>query len=632
MRKRKTTSPSSSSIDPATAWASDVVAGKIVAGPHVRNAARRHLDDLKRGSKRGIVFDKAAAQRGSDFFCKVLRLAKGKFEGQPFILEPSQAFVIGSLFGWKRKATGLRRFRRAYIEQGKGNGKSPLAAGIGMYCLLADKEPGAEVYAAAAKKDQAMVLFNAAVAMRKQSPALAERLRPSGINPVWNLADLKTGSFFRPISNEDSQSGPLPSCALCDEIHEHRDGTVIELLERGFKSRRQPLLIMITNSGSDRNSVCWEEHIHAVRAAAGNPDLYGKEGEDLGYRGDPEAAAGYDDSFSFVCSLDPGDDPLENPACWVKANPLLDVTIPSAELERAVRQAKQMPGKLNNILRLHFCVWTDADTAWMARSTLEAVLADFDPLAELSGERVYAGIDLSGSQDLTAVAFVAPTGLVERPAADGVGAVMLPTYDAWVEAWTPGDTMRERALRDSAPYDVWADQGWLNAPPGKQIRLDYVAARIAEAASDYRLEAVAYDRYAYRRMEEEFEALGLTVQQFEHPQGGKRRAKLPEELSHSLRFESEKPNGLWMPGSVAALETLIIEQRIRIQRNPVLISAAMSAAIASDPFDNRWFAKNKSTNRIDAIVALAMAVGLAESGLCGPALMSRVAMPEILLL
>jgi phage terminase large subunit-like protein len=160
---------------------------------------------------------------------------------------------------------------------------------------------------------------------------------------------------------------------------------------------------------------------------------------------------GYDDSFSFVCSLDPGDDPLEDPSCWVKANPLLDLTIPSAELERAVRQAKQMPGKLNNILRLHFCVWTDADTAWMARSTLEAVLAEFDPAVELAGERVYAGIDLSGSQDLTAVAFVAPTGLVERPAADGVGSVMLPTYDAWVEAWTPGDTMRERALRDSAP-------------------------------------------------------------------------------------------------------------------------------------------------------------------------------------
>lgn len=276
MRNRKTTSPSSSSTDPATAWASDVVAGRIVAGPHVRNAARRHLDDLKRGSKRGLVFDKDAAQRGIDFFCKVLRLAKGKFEGQPFILEPSQAFIIGSLFGWKRRATGLRRFRRAYIEQGKGNGKSPLAAGIGMYCLLADKEPGAEVYAAAAKKDQAMVLFNAAVAMRKQSPALAERLRPSGINPVWNLADLKTGSFFRPISNEDSQSGPLPSCALCDEIHEHRDGTVTAGLNPMDLKRGVDLAVesIVADLAKNSRKVTSNEEIAQVGRISANGDEF----------------------------------------------------------------------------------------------------------------------------------------------------------------------------------------------------------------------------------------------------------------------------------------------------------------------------------------------------------------------
>ena len=163
-------------------------------------------------------------------------------------LHPSQKFIVGSLFGWK-KADGFRRFRRAYIEQGKGNGETPLAAGIGMYCLVADSEPGAEVYAAASMKSQAMYIFRAAVAMWRQSPALSSRLTPSGGNPIWNLADLKTGSFFRPISTEEGHSGPLPSCALCDEIHEHRDGRVIEMLERGFKSRRQPLLLMITNSG-----------------------------------------------------------------------------------------------------------------------------------------------------------------------------------------------------------------------------------------------------------------------------------------------------------------------------------------------------------------------------------------------
>ena len=148
-KKSQKTPPSNSLVDDAvTAWARSVAAGEIVAGPHVRNAASRHLDDLENGAKRGLKWDWTAADRALRFFPVVLRLAGGKFEGKKFDLHPSQAFKIGSIFGWK-KADGKRRFRRAYIEEGKGNGKSPLAAGIGMYFLLADGEARAEVYAAA---------------------------------------------------------------------------------------------------------------------------------------------------------------------------------------------------------------------------------------------------------------------------------------------------------------------------------------------------------------------------------------------------------------------------------------------------------------------------------------------------
>lgn len=546
-----------------------------------------------------------------EFFTEVLRLAGGRFEGKAFEPHPSQAFIIGSLFGWKHAATGKRRFRRAYIEQGKGNGKSPMAAGIGMYCLLADKESRAEVYAAASKKDQAMVLFRDAVAMRNQSPILVSRLVASGGNPVWNLSDLSTGSFFRAIASEDGQSGPRPSCALCDEVHEHRDGTVIEMLERGFKAREQPLLIMITNSGSDLNSVCWEEHVNAIRAAAGNPALGGLVDEALGYLGDPDAAATYDDTFSFVCSLDPKDRPLDDPTCWVKANPLLGVTQPVAELERAVRQAKAMPGKMNNILRLHFCVWTQSDKAWIARETLEAVLDDFDP-AEFEGEKVYLGADLSGSQDLTALAFMTRTGELHMPTEDG-GQVVKPTFALWIEAWTPGDTIAERASRDKAPYEVWRDRGFLNAPPGRQIRLDFVAARVASVASEYQVAWLAYDRYAYARLADELAAAGVSVPEVEHAQGGKRRGKPPDAVLEAAKYEETKPDGLWMPASLGMLETLILEKRVSIQRNPVLISAMMSAAIEEDAFGNRWLSKRKATNRIDAAVAACMATGVATA-------------------
>ncbi len=617
--KRKIRRGVSSSKDPVTAYAKAVIVGKIIAGPHVRNSCRRHLDDLKYGPARGLTWNEPTdaerenalkseypvegpADRVFAYFTDVLQLAGGQFEGQPFKLEPSQAFIVGSILGWRRK-DGTRRFRRAYVEEGKGNGKSPVAAGMGMYGLTSDDEPRAEIYAAASKKDQAMVLFRDAVAMREQSPKLAERLTPSGGNPVWNLSDAESASFFRPISSDDGQSGPRPHFALCDEIHEHASGKVIEMLERGFKWRRQPLLIMITNSGSDRNSVCWQEHQHAVRVAAGTmtPDEY------FTYVGEVID----DETFSYVCALDKGDDPLEDPKCWIKANPLLGVTIQRDYLASVVRQAKSIPGKLNGIMRLHFCCWTDAEQAWMGRSALEEVLAEFDPLEHV-GKSVYAGADLSGSQDLTALGFCVQTGTVtvEREGKP----LVLPTFDAWVEAWTPRETLAERSLRDQAPYEVWVKGGWLNAVEGRNIRLDFVAARLAEVNAEYQIALVAYDRYAYRKLEDELDALGLTLPQAEHPQGGIRRAKPTEEqLEIAKRTGQEPPQGLWMPGSVLALEELILERRIRLRRSPVLISAMMSAAVEHDPFDNRWFSKRRAVNRIDALVALTMAVGAATA-------------------
>lgn len=461
-------------------------------------------------------------------------------------------------------------------------------AGIGMWCLLADGESRAEVYAAASKKDQAMVLFRDAVAMFQQSPGLVKRLTASGGNPVWNLADLKTGSFFRPISSEDGQSGPRPSCALCDEIHEHRNGTLIELLERGFKWRQQPILVMATNSGSDRQSVCWQEHQHGVRVAAGTKDP----DDSFNFVGEVID----DEAFSFVCGLDPGDDPLEDPSCWEKANPLLGVTVQREYLSSVVRQAKAIPGKLNNILRLHFCVWTDAETAWMARPTLEECLHNFEPESEHSGAPVYVGVDLSATTDLTAIAFVVPTGTIMLPREDG-GMVELPTFDAWVEAWTPADTLTERALRDNAPYDIWVREGHLNASPGRMVRFDFVAARLAEIVGLFEIKSVAFDSYGFRKhFEPELDNLGLTLPLVEHPQGGKKKGA---------------DSGLWMPGSKLALEQLILERRIRLRRSPVLISAMMSAATESDPFGNAWFSKRRAVNRIDPLIALAMAVGAA---------------------
>lgn len=605
-----------SSTDRTTTYAFKVVDGEIIAGPHVRNACQRHLDDRQR---RELRWRADKAERAILFFESKLHLSDGQFEGLPFKSEPSQDFIIGSLFGWYRP-DGFRRFRRAYIEMGKGNGKSPLAGGIGLYGLMVDDEPGAEIYSAGATKDQAGILFRDAVKMVAQSPDLDSRLtRSGGEGRVYNLAYHATGSFFRPVSRETRKtgSGPRPHMALVDELHEHPDGGVVEMLERGFKFRRQPLLVMITNSGSDRNSVCYAEHEWAVKVAAGNPDAP----NDLTYLGQVMD----DSTFSYVCALDgprvengvkiPGDDPLNDPAVWPKANPLLGVTITEEYLAGVVAQAKNIPSKQNNILRLHFCTWTDAASAWLSRETLEPLVHDFEPKL-YHGQPIALALDLSQVRDLTALGAAVKTGEVEVECINKDGEKVIlrkPTFDVWVEAWTPRDTIHARAEHDKIPYPLWVEQGHLHAPPGETISYRHVAQTLVEYDRNFRISMVGYDRYAFRRFEEDVHALGLSLPFVEHPQGGVRKAKPTPEMELAATRAGVHVEGLWFPGSLRLTEEAIYEGRVRFRRNPVLISAMMSAVKETDKWENGWLAKNKSINKIDAAVAVVMAIGCANS-------------------
>lgn len=574
------------STDRTADYARRVLAGEIVAGPHVRNACRRHFDDLEKGHERGLWFDNEAASRAFGYFENVLRLSEGQFEDRPFQLHESQAFILGSIMGWKRE-DGTRRFRRAYVEQGKGNGKSPFAGGIGLYGLTADDESGAQIFAAASRKEQADILFRDAVKMRNKSPALSKRLRTSGgPGREYNLAYVENGSFFRPISKEAGKtgSGPRPHFALCDEVHEHPDRSIMEMLERGFKWRRQPLLFMITNSGTDRQSVCWEEHEHSIKVASGNRDATDADAAYVGEVID-------DTTFAYVCALDPDDDPLNDRTCWVKANPLLGVTITEQWLSEQVAQAKAMPGRLNGILRLHFCVWTDAETAWITRAALEPCLAEFDPELEHSGAEASVGVDLSGTRDLTVLAYAVVTGEKNGK----------PTYDCWIDPWTPEETLGARGLRDRADYERWVADGHLFTTPGQIVDFRHVAAKLADASTWLSIKAVAYDRYAYQRFQNECDDLGLSLPHVEHPQAGKKKGKPV----------AEGVEGLWMPSSLKILEEAILERRIRFRNNPVLIMAMMSAVPEHDPWGNYWLSKRKSNNRIDAAVSICMAIGAA---------------------
>jgi len=562
---------SSSLADPTGDYARAVVAGHVVAGPHVRASCARHLRDVEAGAARGLIWDADAAGRALRFFPAVLRLSDGQFEGRPFTLHPSQSFIVGSIFGWKR-ADGSRRFRRAYIEMGKGNGKSPLAGGIGLYGMMADKEAGAQVFAAAAKMDQARILFEDAVKMVRQSPALESRITPSGINPVYNLADFATGSFFRPVGRDTGKtgSGMRPHFALIDELHEHPNRDTLEMLERGFKFRRNPLLFMITNSGSDRTSVCWEEHEHAVRVAHGDVQD--------------------DSTFSYVCALDEGDDPLTDASCWVKANPLLGVTITETYLADVAAQALAIPGKANGIKRLHFCQWTDAETAWITRDLWEACEDPAMTLDEFDGQECWVGLDLGATKDMTARAMVFR---------DGEDAEGRPCFALFAHGYTPADTLHQRARNKELPEPapVWVEQGHMTATPGKVVRFDTVAADLVDVSARFEVVAVAYDRWLIRNFEAVLDEMGVTLPLLEHPQG----------------INQRKDSPLWMPESITQFEALLLERRVRIALNPALRSAVASATFWTSPAGLRRFEKQRATSRIDMAVAAAMAVGAAMS-------------------
>ncbi|MEO7917770.1 MAG: terminase TerL endonuclease subunit [Dokdonella sp.] len=536
-----------------------MVKGEIIAGPIVRDACARHIRDLKTGRKRGLKFDNERADYALGFFPDVLRLNGGQFEGKPFNLDDSQAFIVGSLFGWLRQ-DGTRRFRVAYIEQGKGNGKSPLVAGIGLFGMAADGEQRAEVYAAATKKDQAMILFRDAVAMVDQSPVLNAALNRSGRDDkVWNLYHLKSSSFFRPISADKGQSGPRPHIGLIDELHEHKTRAVISMMSAGRKWRRQPLLIAITNSGHDRNSVCWEYHEMARKVCAGTVT---------------------DDTFfGFVCGMDPDDDPFTDEGCWAKANPLLGKTIELQYLRDEVNSARGMPSKESEVRRLNFCEWTEAANPWISGASWIAIEKAFDLDDIPDGEECIGGLDLSGTRDLTALALYFPR--LKR-------AVLL--------FWIPGDGLRDRGLVDGVDYSLWVDQGFVNAPAGTAVDYGAVARAIGDVAGRFNLLRVAYDPYRMKYLQAEMDREDVSVPLISHGQGYRRATE----------------SGLWMTRSLELLEAAITDQTIEVATNPCLRWNAANAVVESDHQENRKLSKAKSNGRIDGIVALAMAIGAAS--------------------
>lgn len=534
--------------DATTDYATAVCAGWIVAGPLVRLACKRHLDDLRDGHQRGLAWDPGFALLAFEFFER-LQLAEGEHAGQPFTLQPWQKFVIGSLFGWIGE-DGYRRFRTAYIEVGKGNGKTPMAAAIGLKGLVADNEPSAEVYSAAVSQDQAGICFRDAKRYVEASPALMRRITIT----ENNLAYVTGGSFFRPVSSERrTLDGKRVHIGLADELHEHASANVVDKLRLGMKGRRQPLIVEITNSGYDRNSVCWLHHEQSRKIL--------------------EGVLHNDSWFAFVCDLDADDDWQKDEACWPKANPNLDISITRKYLRELVDEAREMPSKQNIVARLNFCVWTQQSTRWIELAAWDECGDPVDP-ATLKGRACYGGLDLSVLIDITALCWVFP------PAAEG---------EKWKfiwRFWVPKDRVEKRVQRDHIEYDVWVRDGVLTVTPGNVVDYAWIRKAIQEDGALFDVKEIAFDRFNSSQIVTCLQDDGFTMVPF--GQG----------------FVS-------MSGPSKEFEKIIVGRQAAHGGNPVARWMASNVSVRQDPAGNIKPDRVSSTERIDGIVAAVMGLGRA---------------------
>ena len=513
-------------------------------GRLVELGRQREDQDHATGHERGLWFDEDAADRVVDFF-SMLRHHKGEWAGQEFVLADWQRDdIIRPLFGWKR-ADGTRRFRYAYIEVPRKCGKSTMGAAVGLYLLVADGEQGGEVYSAATKRDQARIVWGDAEAMVRSSPALGRYCKTNRNN----INVPRTGSRFEPLgADSNTLDGLNPHGAIMDELHAHRDRRVWDVMTTAMGARRQPLTMSITTAGVYRpESIGWEQHNLAVQVL--------------------EGAIENDNMFAYIAAADPDDD-WKDPAVWAKANPNLGISLKESYLAEQCERAQQSPSFLNTFLRLHLNIWTSQVNRWIGMDDWSACDTESAP-EDLLGKACFGGLDLASTTDIAALALVFPD-------VDG-------TCDVLMRFWVPEDRIVERSVRDNVPYDAWQRDGWLTATPGNVIDFEVIRRDINRLAEDYDIQEIAFDRWGATQITTQLDGDGLTV------------------IPMGQGFAS-------MSAPSKELETQVMGHKLAHGGNPVLRWMASNAAIEEDAAGNIKPAKNKSTEKIDGIVALIMAL------------------------
>lgn len=337
---------------PAEIYAEQVRDGRILVCEYVRLAVRRYYADLDRALERGWHFDRRAALRAIGFIER-LKHTKGEWAGRRFRLEPWQHFVLWNIFGWKN-ADGTRRFRYAYIEIARKNGKTALSAGVGLYMLFADGESRPEVYSAATVKDQAKICFADAVEIVRATD-LKHYLTPFRNSIVYEAR----GGMMKPLSSDyGTHDGLNPSCGIIDEFHAHRDSGMFDVIKSAFGARRQPLMFIITTAGFNKSGACYAYRENVIKVLR-------EVNED-------------DTLFGIIYTLDTNEE-WDDPRMWIKSNPNLGVSLSADYLADQVRDARNRPEAVRNVMTKNLNLWVDAERTWILDDTWQKCVGTTRP-------------------------------------------------------------------------------------------------------------------------------------------------------------------------------------------------------------------------------------------------------------
>lgn len=543
-------------------------------------AVKRHLDDIEKSKNNDypFYFDEDEAKRPITFIQSLVH-TKGEWANHNIILESWEQFIIASIFGWRRKENKLRRYKKAYVQVSRKNGKTTFASGIGNYCFFCDSpaEAGVEIYYIATKKDQAKIAWSESERQIRKAKALnKEVITYKQTSTITKKKD--TASKSKPLGQDsNTEDGLNPHLVIVDEYHAHPDNELLNVLESGMGARRQPLTFIITTAGFDKTSVCFSEYEYAKQILQGS--LNNDEYFCIIYEPDNIKdiwifMSEYKEKLNNNQNTQEQEELINN--IIFQANPNINISVKDSYLKSRLFEGLDKPVQRTDILTKNLNVWTQASEVWISSDRwLKSYLHQNININELKGKRACIGLDLATTRDIAAYVLCFDT-------VDNDPYILLPRF------FMPKENIRQRSKEDRVPYELWASQGLITLTNGDIIDFDIIESSILQDAKDFEIIEIAYDPWKAIEIITHLESEGFKMQQVRQ--------------SFAVGGLSE---------GTSLFEKTIDERKLLHGNNPVLNWMISCCEVKTDGRDNYLPVKpdrRKSYKRIDGVVASIMAL------------------------